>query len=491
MAGDDNTNTNEKPYGITNIKTYIPLMLDLDELNYDSWSELFTLHCKSFGVLHLIDGTSPSTNQTNDEWGKLDSLVKLWIFGTISKPLLQRVLKKNVSTHDVWKMLKDVFHDNKSARAMQLDNDLRNIELRNLTITEYFHKINRLADLLANIDAPVDEKNLVAYAINGLGDKYEHVAGIIRHRETSPTFAQTQSMLLLEESRLARKTTRQSARDPTSSSPHVLLAAASNNRTNSSGVPLCRNFQRGSCSFGERCKYVHNNESGSVTRNGNGKTNNRGSSPQMNKTTGRIMHGARMIFSPTRPTIMGYAPQPGNIPHISQATFGSRGVLGPAHGQAHVTQPTTPLSTGPAIFSPSGPPTYTTRPLHDTWGPQIIYGPYVDQVTTLSQAFNAMTVQDYGGSGWYMDTGETSHLASDTGKLTTISNNSNISSILVGNGNSIPVINSGHSMLPTPNNLFTYVTFLLHPIISKTSYQSVNLPLIMHALLNLIRLVFL
>ncbi|GKC46046.1 hybrid signal transduction histidine kinase M [Tanacetum coccineum] len=100
---------------------------------------------------------------------------------------------------------------------MQLDNDLRNIELGNLTITEYFHKINRLADLLTNINAPVDEKNLVSYAINGLGDKYEHVAGIIRHRKTSPTFAQTQSMLLLEESRLARKTTRQSARDPTSS----------------------------------------------------------------------------------------------------------------------------------------------------------------------------------------------------------------------------------------------------------------------------------
>ena len=176
MAGDDNTapkskDSNEKPYGITNIKTYIPLMLDLDELNYDSWSDLFTLHCISFGVLDFITGKPSSTNQTDEEWGKLDSLVKLWIFGTISKPLLQRVLKKNSSASHVWKMLKDIFHDNKSARAMQLDNDLRNIELGNLSITEYFHKINRLADLLANIEAPVDEKNLVAYAINGLGDK--------------------------------------------------------------------------------------------------------------------------------------------------------------------------------------------------------------------------------------------------------------------------------------------------------------------------------
>ncbi|GJX25154.1 hypothetical protein Tco_0231450, partial [Tanacetum coccineum] len=393
MAGDDNTpppstnSTNEKPYVITNIKTYIPLTLDLDELNYDSWRELFTLHYKSFGALHFLERTSSSPSQSNEEWGKIDSLVKLWIFRTISKPLLQR------------------------ARAMQLDNDLRNIELGNLTITEYFHKINRLADLLDNIDALVDEIFLVTYAINGLGDKYEQVTGIIRHLDPPPTFAQTQSMLLLEESRLARK-------------------------------------------------YVHANPTSTAARNGNG--NHRGSASQMSNTTGRVMHGARVTFSPTRPSKMGYATGPGSVSSPSQpttnwtspptpyhniaTTIGSRGVLGPAPGQAYVTQPT-----GHAVFGPSDSSTYTTGPLYGTWGPQVVYGPYVDQATTLLQAFNAMTVQDYGDSGWYMDTGATSHLASDAGKLTTISNNCNTSSILVGNKNSIPVINSGHSMLPILN----------------------------------------
>ncbi|PWA55352.1 hybrid signal transduction histidine kinase M [Artemisia annua] len=164
------------------------MVLDLNELNYDSWSELFTLHCKSFGLLHFLEGTSSTTDKFTEEWGKLDSLVKLWIFGTISKPLLQRVLKKNVTVETVWKSLKNIFHENKYARAMKLDNNLRTIELGNLTITEYFHKINHITDLLANIDSPVDEKNLITYAINGLGDKYEGVAGIIRHRDPPPTF---------------------------------------------------------------------------------------------------------------------------------------------------------------------------------------------------------------------------------------------------------------------------------------------------------------
>ncbi|GJW78659.1 hybrid signal transduction histidine kinase M [Tanacetum coccineum] len=184
MAGDDPTTpktqaTNEKLFGITNTKTHIPIVLDLNELNYDLWSELFTLHGKSFGVLNFIDVTSSSADQGTEEWEKLDSLVKLWIFGTISKPLLQRVLKKNVRASDVWKNLKNVFHVNKSARAMQLDNDLRTIELGSLTITEYCHKINRIDYLLANIDSPIDEKNLVTYVINDLSDKYEGVASVI------------------------------------------------------------------------------------------------------------------------------------------------------------------------------------------------------------------------------------------------------------------------------------------------------------------------
>ena len=349
---------------------------------------------------------------------------------------------------------------------MQLDTELRTIELGSLSITDYCHKISRIADLLANIDSPVDEKNLVTYALSGLTDKYEGVAGIIRHRDPPPTFAQAQSMLLLEESCLNHKTSRPSARDSTSSSPHVLIAAASNNRNNP--AEHCRNFKRGSCTYGERCRFVHTNATG--TRNGN--NNNRGSASQWNAPTGRVMHGARVTFSPNRPWPMpnqsqptshatGQANQHATTPHLP----GSRGVLGPAPGQAHIVQPTVPL--GPCTPTAFGPSTYPTGTPHVTWGPQVVYGPYVDQATTLPQAFNAMTVQDYGDSGWYMDFGATSHLALDTGKLTSISNNRSISSIFVGNGNSIPVTNSGHSMLPALNRPLHLHNVLVTPNIIK------------------------
>ena len=50
-----------------------------------------------------------------------------------------------------------------------------------------------------------------------------------------------------------------------------------------------------------------------------------------------------------------------------------------------------------------------------------------------------------------MDTGATSHLASDAGNLTSLSSNCNYNLVFVGNGSSIPVTQTGHKTLPSPN----------------------------------------
>lgn len=46
----------EWAFGVTNIKTHVPFVLDLDVFNYDTWHELFLTHCLAFDVLGHIDG---------------------------------------------------------------------------------------------------------------------------------------------------------------------------------------------------------------------------------------------------------------------------------------------------------------------------------------------------------------------------------------------------------------------------------------------------
>ncbi|KAJ9567108.1 hypothetical protein OSB04_003074 [Centaurea solstitialis] len=140
MAPTDPPNPPNKAYGINNIRTFVPLTLDFDKLNYDAWSELFTTHCNAFDVIDHIDTTTPKP--TDDEWKKVDSVVKLWIYGTISQALLQTVLKKDATALQVWTTLENLFGENKDARCMQLDTELRNIVMGDLSVNAYCTKMN-------------------------------------------------------------------------------------------------------------------------------------------------------------------------------------------------------------------------------------------------------------------------------------------------------------------------------------------------------------
>lgn len=54
---------------------------------------------------------------------------------------------------NVWLTLEKIFHDNKEVRDIQIDIELINITMGDLTIHTYCFKIKSLVDLLANPDA--------------------------------------------------------------------------------------------------------------------------------------------------------------------------------------------------------------------------------------------------------------------------------------------------------------------------------------------------
>ncbi|GJW14070.1 ribonuclease H-like domain-containing protein [Tanacetum coccineum] len=107
------------------------------------------------------------------------------------------------------------------------------------------------------------------------------------------------------------------------------------------------------------------------------------------------------------------------------------------------------------------------------------------QATLLPQAFNTMTLRDPTYANWNMDTSASSHLNSNATNLSTLFNSCMYLSILVGDGKSIPVTNTGHSTLPTPyrplhlNNLGKHVRlpFSLSETIVKSPFEIIHLDL--------------
>ncbi len=71
-----------------------------------------------------------------------------------------------------------------------------------MNISDYFTKMKNLAYVLASIGAHVDDENLVAVTLNGLGKDYSQFRTSIVVQETFPDFQDLITLLISEEMRI-------------------------------------------------------------------------------------------------------------------------------------------------------------------------------------------------------------------------------------------------------------------------------------------------
>ncbi|XP_010496073.1 PREDICTED: uncharacterized protein LOC104773194 [Camelina sativa] len=174
---------------------------------------------KPFG--HL-DGTSTATPATKQQWIEHDGLVKIWIYGTISESILNTVLKTKATARELWLTIENLFRDNKEAHAMQYDTELRTLTIGDFSFVEYCKCLKTLSDLLANVDSPVTNRQLVMYILNGLTNKFDSIINVIKHKTPYPSFTVARSMLQLEEDRLSKHVKPAISPPSNTSSPDIL-----------------------------------------------------------------------------------------------------------------------------------------------------------------------------------------------------------------------------------------------------------------------------
>ncbi|XP_010516926.1 PREDICTED: uncharacterized protein LOC104792475 [Camelina sativa] len=245
MATTTPTTANTAPpaASLTQIRAHIPIILDMNKMNYDSWRILFETHCLSFSLTGHLDGSSLPTGPTDTIWKQLNNTVKMWIYGTISESLLTSVLKTECSVRDVWLMLENLFRDNKEARAIQLENELRNFTIGDLAVHDYCQKLKSISDTLANVNSPITDRALVIHLLNGLSSKFDNIINVIKHRSPPCSFGEARSMLINEEDRLKTKRQTLPNNDDNASSPQVLLVSSQQQYEPPRSTPSNQQFQ--------------------------------------------------------------------------------------------------------------------------------------------------------------------------------------------------------------------------------------------------------
>ena len=398
----------ERAFGVTNIKHHIPLVLDLDVFNYDAWRELFLTHCLTFDVLGHVDGTATPTDDDDIQWKKRDGLVKLWIYGTLAPPLFKSSFKTGGSAREVWLRIENQFRNNKESRAIQLDNDLRTQDIGDKTVRDYSQGLKSIADLLENVEAPVTDRTLVMYMLNGLNEKFDNIINVIKHQKPFPTFEEARNMLELEETRLKKPHRASATHTDTPSSSTALIAAVSETKPTENQRQHPRQNNRGNRRGGRGRGRYNNNQQRAYYGNWNPMPYNNWNGPYNQWQ-------------------QQFPPQWNNYSTGSQQRQ------------------------------------FTPRPQqHEGNMVDNMYQPTRD----FAEAFNTMSLTEP-SANWYMDSGASSHLASTAGNLQSVFKLNTGNSVVVGNGSTIPIQYSGNTLISSDTRPLALKNVLVAPKIVK------------------------
>ncbi|XP_074271372.1 uncharacterized protein LOC141595305 [Silene latifolia] len=323
---------------------------------------------------------------------------------------------------DTWNRIVTFFKTTK-IRAITLEQEFSHVEMSDFSsVSAYCQRLKSLSDQLKNVGAPVSNSRLVLQLVSGLTEAYQNVGSIIRQRNPLPQFYQARSMLTLEEVSFAKQAATGSA------------AMYVKNSADSDGGGSARNSS---------------NNNGKGTRsNGNGKKKGKG--------------GKGKSQTPASAPITASASSPAPAP-TAQAPW--------PQGYGPWQWPSSPWGYPPCPY-PAGP--WARPPGSDRGGHSGILGPRPAWAYTAegppshTDIAAAMYTLGLGPpEPWVMDTGATSHITSDQGKLSSFVNSSIPNGIIVGNGHSIPIKGYSQSKIPKPHPPFVLKNVLYSPHLVK------------------------
>jgi len=435
-------NLHAQAVSVQNIRALVPLLLDVTSTFYPRWRESFLLTVGKYSLnRHVLSDTGVPTSA---DWVRMDCVVRTWLLGTISDDLADTVSEHNTTARRMWLAIESQFLGNQATRALYADADFRAFSQGDLPVAEYCRLYKRKAEDLRDLGEPISDRTLVLNIIRGLNERFTTIGLHLRRTNPLPSFPQVRDDLRIEELTMEK------------APPATALFTSSGGKSFTTArspapapqPPPHQQVPPGSTHGGSSKRGKRGG------RRGNGKGGGGGGGPS---GSGGLPghHGASGGGSAPPALGAGSSPAPGGPgwPSFQNPWAGSihmwPGPRGPSapHLAGPAQQPQALLAGFPGqwagqwgVPAPApGPAAYPSPALYNNAG--------WDQQALASQ-FQTLQLQQPAQQNWYFDTGATNHVASDAGILSpTTSSVHSPSSIVVGNGNLVPVTSTGTAHL--------------------------------------------
>jgi hypothetical protein len=150
---------------VLNVRQLVNIVLDSSSTNYACWCDLMEQALQRYALLEHVTDDAPSTDPS---WIRMDNVVLNWISNSISVDLHQVVRERGCTTCHLWLAIENQFLGNREHRTLHLDAAFHTFVQGDLSVNEYCRKFKAMANSLADLGAPVDDRILILNILRGL-----------------------------------------------------------------------------------------------------------------------------------------------------------------------------------------------------------------------------------------------------------------------------------------------------------------------------------
>jgi hypothetical protein len=120
-------------------------------------------------------------------WDRMDSVIKSWIWGTISPDLQDITRQCEDMARDAWLSLENHFLGNHETRALHVDATFRSFVQDDLSINDYYRKMKGFTDSLSDHGIDITNRVLMLSILCGLNKNFEHLHAIFTYAMPFPS----------------------------------------------------------------------------------------------------------------------------------------------------------------------------------------------------------------------------------------------------------------------------------------------------------------
>ncbi|XP_021991136.1 uncharacterized protein LOC110887883 [Helianthus annuus] len=177
----------------------------LNNTNYNTWSTCMSSYLQGQDLWEVVQGTDTvqprnDINGAINKWKIKTGKAMFVLKTTIEEELLDHI-RDLATPKEAWDVLAALFSKKNDAKLQLLENELLAIAQKNLTVSQYFHKVKTLCREIGELDpqARIGEARMKRILIFGLKPEYRTFVAAIQGWPTQPSLVEFENLLAAQE----------------------------------------------------------------------------------------------------------------------------------------------------------------------------------------------------------------------------------------------------------------------------------------------------